>query len=343
MEAKRLDFASRLGEKHPVGLGVRLAMFDAQKLISSVGAVVNYFTIRIAVAAALALLLYRMTGSYYLDLIGARFGSLAFNIDVKSLLELVGNYIQLSNAQNTLFVVSVMVCLSLLDLLYRFVCWVGYLMPLMLVYNSTYPKSARIYTIARAWRRYYHRFSFDEFQTYLGNKMSTIPTRPISPWHLRFEFCRSAMFIVLLVYLLTPGVALKVSFGWFVLVELVVLICMLICGLMESSIYANDEALRIETATAMILAEAQGEVEMSDIEFFDANEVYLKNYFEIAKRKWRRFTCVALRIGYPYLGTVNPWALEPLHQPRELAGRLLQLLLGRRNRGKANGLLPPIP
>ena len=101
---------------------VRAAVFDIQKLVTSILAFVNFFAARIAVTSFLFALIYSMSGNYYFDMTAryATNGPLA-EIDLTSYIERAARYVTEGNVKNTIFVVALIVGLSLLDIVYRIV------------------------------------------------------------------------------------------------------------------------------------------------------------------------------------------------------------------------------
>lgn len=130
-------------------------MFDVKKLVEGILAFVNFFVVRIAVSCVVVLLVYSISGQYYFDLASAYIkASPLREQDLKSYIARASEYVTESNVQNALFVVALVVCLSLLDILYRSVGKLGSLLPVMMLYNYRDITNSYKGVILQAWRRY---------------------------------------------------------------------------------------------------------------------------------------------------------------------------------------------
>lgn len=231
-----------------------------------------------------------------------------------------GIYVQLSNVQNALFVVCVILSLSVLDMLYRFARWIGILVPLTREGNLNIVISRCIDDIVGAWRHYYPLFSYEQFQSHLifiMKRDKMFQNQSISSWDIGFLFCRSAMLIIIAIYILSPSAALRVDFWWVVTVELIVFISAWACTLMGSPDQEEDQAMCFMDAAAIALAEAKEVEVVSDEEFRKAifNDYQLQDLLKTTRRRRHRFAYLQLHFGYRFLGTIR-----------------LQLLPGRRRR-----------
>jgi hypothetical protein len=123
------------------GLQIRIgvAVFDVKKLVEAILTFVNFFVVRIAMACAVAGLIYRISGYYYFDILRTGISNTPLSAqEVQSYIAKAADYVSESNIKNAIFVVSVIVCLSLLDILYRFVGKLGSLLPIMMLSNYRY-------------------------------------------------------------------------------------------------------------------------------------------------------------------------------------------------------------
>jgi hypothetical protein len=114
-------------------------MFEV-KLLESVQAFVHFFVLRLLIAFLTATLFYKMTGSYYFELlVNLITTSPISDIDLGSYIEKTSEYLSGESIKNTIFIVALIVSLSLLDIVYRIVGGLGRLLPITFLYNYNKP------------------------------------------------------------------------------------------------------------------------------------------------------------------------------------------------------------
>jgi hypothetical protein len=228
-------------------------MFDVEKLVKSILAFVNFFAARIALAGILIISVHAFTGTYYFDLAQNYLNSSAVaTIDLNAFIAKAGAYLDEKNIKNALFAIVLIVSLSLLDINYRLVRILGNLLPIGMLYDSTYAVEQSQYDIAQAWRFYYKKFNFFAFRSLVeerAQKLRNTSYRLTRWWSALFDFSKSFIVIVAIIYFLTPRAQLHLSFLGAVTYCVLALLCMTMCAMIESARYANDVGIVLRTAS----------------------------------------------------------------------------------------------
>jgi hypothetical protein len=138
-------------------------MFDVQKLIESILAFVNFLVFRIPMTYFVAWFVYKTSGPHYFCIAGTHISN-TFNEKCLSwYLEYASKYVTEQNVMNATFVLTLIVSLSLLDILYRVVCKFGSLMPITMVYDFRHVTDDHKRIILEAWRFYAKEFNPPRF------------------------------------------------------------------------------------------------------------------------------------------------------------------------------------
>jgi hypothetical protein len=220
-----------------------LNVFDVKKLVEGILAFVNFFVVRIAVACFVAGLIYKMSGQYYFDLGRDYISSSPFSeLDVKLYIEKASVYVADANVKNAIFVVALIVCLSMLDILYRAVGKLGSLFPVMMLHDYRPVTNWYRPEILKSWRRYAKQYEPLGFITMVEEKASAERRKTSIDrwWNTLFRYSKSFIVILFIVYILTPRAALKVSLFDVLFYAALALICMAVSTAIESARVTND-------------------------------------------------------------------------------------------------------
>jgi len=293
-------------------------MFDVEKLVKSIIAFVNFFTVRIVVTCLLAIMIYWMTGTHYFDLAATyiRQGPITA-ADLTAYISAAGVYLTESNVKNALFVAALIMSLSLLDVVYRVVRNVGRVLPVTMIYEYTYSTNFLRQSIQEAWRFYSKKFELHAFNSFVADRASAelAKTRRMMWWQTGFSFAKSFIVMMVLLYIVTPRAALQVSF-WTVLYYVVLaVIFMAVCTMIESARYANDMNAALRVATLALISEAKDPaISRAELEAAQ-RQIPLPSPGPL---RWRsRFFCVGMTISVPYFGSVREWAPRIWRQIKE--------------------------
>ena len=281
-------------------------MIEVDKIVKSVLAFVNFFAARILLTSLLILVIRLLTGQYYFDLLMNYASSTKFSAsDVTTAVAKAGEFLDVKNVQNALFVAVLIVGLSLLDVVFRIYWTAGRWLPIGMIYDSTYSVMQLRQQIAEAWRFYHKKFDFFPFQALVEEKASELRRRQYTLrgwWRDLFDFLKSSIVLVLLIVAFTPHDHVVVS-GWLIASYCVVaLIGIAMCTAIESARYANDVGITLRNACLTLISEAETEP-LTEIELKDE---LAKITTPNCRLQWRsRFLCVRATITIPYLGPIE--------------------------------------
>ncbi len=284
-------------------------MFDVKKLVEAILAFVNFFVVRIAVTCFVAMLVYKMSGQYYFDLVGAYISESPFSEqDLKSYIAKASEYVSDTNVKSTIFVVALIGCLSLLDILYRFVGMLAGLLPVGMLYKYQFGTDQSYPAILETWRRYTKQYTPFLFIALVEDKARDELWKKKTDrwWNTLFRYSKSFIVIILILYFLTPRGALKVSLLDIFYYAALALICMAVCTAIESARVANDmySALRIALQT---LDHEAKDTPIADAEYREATKtIFSQRPTDSWRQRWSgKFWRVRLSVVIPYIVTDN--------------------------------------
>ena len=283
-------------------------MLDVEKLVKSILAFINFFAIRIVVSAFLFFIIYSMAGAYWFDLARTSFSNSAFaKIDLTAYIELLSTYVTASNVKNTLFAVALIISLSLMDILYRAVNRIGGLLPVTMIYDLSYSTSSYRPQIQEAWRYYSKKFNVFSFVSFVEEKAAAERAKISSRrwWKSLFDYSKSFIVIVVIIYIMTPGSALQIGFLSVLYYCCLALLCMFVCTIIESARYANDTLIALRSTTYALISDAK-DPKISDDEFRAAvRDFSLPPHQPLWRRS--RYFCVHMTVAIPYFGSFGEW------------------------------------
>ncbi|WIW43922.1 hypothetical protein ML401_20640 [Bradyrhizobium sp. 62B] len=282
-------------------------MLEVDKIEKSVLAFVNFFAGRIVLAILLALFVRLVSGDYYFHLIESAVASSGvLALDLSSPIAKASAHFDDKNVKNALFGAALVVALSLLDILYRVILFLGRLIPIGMNYDATYSTLKYQSSIAGAWRFYHKNFSFFEFQAFLQEKVGNVlrEIASYSSWWLRlFRFTKAFIVVLFVLVVLTPRDELRVTGFQALLFCVGGLMVMTACTMIESARYANDVGSAIRKVSLTMRSEAEDEPISEDELREEMAKIKMTGPMKL---RWKnKFFCVRMTVHIPYVGSLN--------------------------------------
>ena len=162
-------------------------------------------------------------------------------------------------------------------------------------------------SIQEAWKYYSKRFTLLSFDYFVTQKASAHYNKHTSVlwWKSLFDYSKSFIVIVFLIYALTPRGALQVSSLGVVYYVGLAAVSMVVCTVIEWARYANDMGIALRTTTLDLISGATDPA-ISDADFEAAKE-NITRPSPLPMRQRSKFLCVSLMVAIPYFGSIQEW------------------------------------